>query len=91
MNIKVVQFPTSNPIVPEDMMWPEVRGRAVDGVGVLFVPDGPADRFPAVVVSEGLGGLKPEREFGYTWWIPSGHAMRPDTATWGGLSVSLRL
>lgn len=65
MTPQAVRFPTWNPITPHDMTRPEVRERTVDGVGTLFLPEGPAERRPAVVISEGLGGLKPSREFRY--------------------------
>lgn len=50
--------------MPEDILRPEVRERRIEGAGTLFIPAG-REPCPAVVVSEGLGGLKPAREFRY--------------------------
>lgn len=65
MTVQAVRFPTWNPVLPEDMARGEVRERTIDAVGTLYLPEGAAGRRPAVVISEGLGGLKPVREFRY--------------------------
>ena len=63
--MKKITFPTHNPFVLKDMREPKIRENPVDGIGYLFMPKGPARGRPAVVVLEGLGGLKDAREMSY--------------------------
>lgn len=62
-----VLFPTLNPFVMSDFARDSVRRSPIDGFGKLFLPKGagPGSRLPAVVLLEGLGGLKPHRELAY--------------------------
>lgn len=62
-----VIFATHNPVILRDMLNPEIRDNPVAGKGKLFLPPGaaPGSRLPAMVVLEGLGGLKDEREIAY--------------------------
>lgn len=68
MSVKceTVAFPTCNPVVLGDMKAPGTNDRQIEGRGILFVPEdaGSAPR-PAVVLLEGLAGLKDVREIGY--------------------------
>ncbi len=62
-----VSFPTFSPFTLLDALDPAVRARTVEGIGLLFEPEGaarPRSR-PAVVIAEGLGGLKESREIAY--------------------------
>ena len=65
MTPQIVRFPTWNPVVPQDLTRTEVREQTIEAVGTLFLPVGLEGRRPAVVIAEGLGGLKPAREFRY--------------------------
>ncbi len=60
-----VNFPTWSPFTLADMRDPKVRARRVDGRGFLHVPANASGPLPAVVVMEGLGGLKGPRECAY--------------------------
>lgn len=63
---ETVTFPTFNPVVLKDMKLPGVDDRRIEGRGLLFVPTGAvAAPRPAVVLLEGLAGLKEEREIAY--------------------------
>ncbi|NBC34472.1 MAG: hypothetical protein GVY13_17490 [Alphaproteobacteria bacterium] len=54
-----VTFPTWNPVVPADMMRPDIRRHEIEGQGRLYRPAGAADeRRPALVVVQGLAGPK---------------------------------
>lgn len=68
MSVKreTVAFPTFNPVVLKDMKTPDAEDRRIEGRGILFVPeDGAGASRPAVVLLEGLAGLKDVREIGY--------------------------
>lgn len=56
-----VIFPTSSPRVLTEVP----QAREIPARGLLYLPRGPSYRRPAVVVMEGLGGLKPAREPAY--------------------------
>ena len=74
MSVKreTVTFPTFNPIVLGDMKAPGINDRRIEGKGLLFVPEAAADSpRPAVVLLEGLAGLKDVREIGYAEQLAS--------------------
>ncbi len=62
-----VTFPTMNPFVMADFARESVRANPITGYGKLYLPAGARDgvRLPAMVLMEGLGGLKPHRELAY--------------------------
>ncbi len=60
-----VRFPTSSPFTVARMADSSQRPPRVEGRGLLFEPGSGQGLRPAVVVMEGLGGLKPSREIGY--------------------------
>jgi dienelactone hydrolase len=63
---ETVTFPTYNPVVLNDMKAPGISAKQIDGTGLLFLPEDAAHApRPAVVVLEGLAGLKDVREIGY--------------------------
>jgi dienelactone hydrolase len=63
---ETVAFPAYNPVVLKDMKAPDATDRRIEGKGILFIPEGAAAApRPAVVVLEGLAGLKDVREIGY--------------------------
>lgn len=74
-----VTFETEDPFLLKDEVEPEreVKHRRLDAL--LFVPDD-EERQPAMVVSHGLGGVKPERELTYGHKLAqAGHvALVPD-------------
>lgn len=57
-----VRIPTANPFVLRDV--PGVTA-SVPMAAELYTPKGPAQTYPAVVISEGLGGVKTARERRY--------------------------
>jgi dienelactone hydrolase len=64
--VEKVTFPTLNPFLFRELRGGNARCRRIDGAGELYMPEGPATvRRPAVVVLEGLGGLKESRERHY--------------------------
>ncbi|WP_051341072.1 dienelactone hydrolase family protein [Azospirillum halopraeferens] len=65
--MRPVSFATYNPYVLRDAANPRVRRRTIAGAGLLYEPPGPSQprHLPAVVVMEGLGGLKACREPAY--------------------------
>lgn len=65
-----VTFPTWNPVVPADMMRPDIRRHEIPGEARLYRPAAPAEeRRPAVVVVQGLAGPKRAREYAYGQWL----------------------
>lgn len=66
-----VTFPTAQPWVLRDMAAPRLR--RLTGRGHLYRPASLAggQRAPAVVIMEGLGGLKAHRELAYGAWLAS--------------------
>lgn len=60
---QTVTFPSHNPILPEDVT-PEPE-EPIPTQGALFLPETPSGPVPAVVIVQGLGGVKPERELTY--------------------------
>ena len=65
--IQHVTFPTSSPFVLRDAVESGSGQRMIEGRGFLHEPavSDAAQRLPAVVVLEGLGGLKARRECSY--------------------------
>lgn len=59
-----VAFPTFSPRILSDMQDRKIRANTIAGRGLLHLPRGRGP-FPAVVVMEGLGGLKKSRELWY--------------------------
>ena len=57
-----IRFPTLNPRVLTHMRDPKTLSRPLEGRGLLYLPAGTGAPHPAVVVMEGLGGLKKSRE-----------------------------
>ena len=63
---ETVAFPSLNPVVLGDMKAPGVSRMQIEGRGLLFIPRAAAEiPRPAVVVLEGLAGLKDAREIGF--------------------------
>lgn len=62
-----VTLPTHDPVVLQDMRKPDVRHHPLSGKAKLYLPEDASDgaAFPAIVLLEGLGGLKPHRELAY--------------------------
>ena len=60
-----VTFPTSSPFLFRDMTSRDRASLASVGEGELYLPSHPAARLPAVVIIEGLGGIKTVRERAY--------------------------
>lgn len=67
MKKETITFPTFDPYILRDMHRPSVRDNPRRGQGFLHLPDGaaPDRKVPGVIVVEGLGGMKPERELAY--------------------------
>ncbi len=62
-----VSFATISPFALCDVERHQDRGRTIDGVGTLFLPQqsAPGKNLPAVIVLQGLGGIIRERELRY--------------------------
>lgn len=93
-------FLSRNPVTLRDMTDPAVRDAPFEVGGYLSLPEGDGERLPAIVVAEGLGGLKRSREFaygrklakaGYVTLIPDSFAARGKKDaihTWRALAVT---
>jgi dienelactone hydrolase len=62
---QTVEFVSQNPILLEDVASPTTEVPVTPTHGALFLPEAVAENHPAVVIVQGLGGLKPERELTY--------------------------
>ncbi|MGF1627614.1 MAG: dienelactone hydrolase family protein [Alphaproteobacteria bacterium] len=63
-----VQFSSQSPSLLADVApldGAAAAEAAIPTQGALFLPDGPRRNLPGVVIVQGLGGLKPERELTY--------------------------
>lgn len=60
-----VEFPTLSPFLPRDVPVERSSGRIAACRAELYTPDDAPGRRPAVVIVEGLGGLKRSRERKY--------------------------
>lgn len=66
---KLVHFPSISPVVLKDLLRAPGDDEALEAHGHLFLPEGAAGegerKCPGVVIAQGLGGQKPERELTY--------------------------
>jgi dienelactone hydrolase len=63
--VQRVTFPTLSPFLFRDMARRDRAALASVGEGELYLPSHPAAKLPAVVIVEGLGGIKTARERAY--------------------------
>lgn len=64
--VERIEFPSWNPYLPRDMWNEDVRNRRIPAGGCLFLPDASFLRpRPAVIIVQGLGGPKKQREIAY--------------------------
>lgn len=69
-----VSFASLDPVILEDVADPATRAATRLTTGELFLPDGELENRPAVVIVQGLGGQKPERELTYGYKLAkAGH------------------
>ena len=60
-----VTFPTTSPVVLGDVDSRATRSRRIDAVGELYLPRNHEGRRPAIILVQGLGGVKDARERTY--------------------------